>query len=1403
MFISIRLRDFLIPFILLSILLLGSACSVRDNNGDQNKVELYDDNGDLISVLSNADQSGRLPLGTEFVFNKDHFFKKDTSGELLLDSQGQKVAKTFLCGMVNLENAGSLSHFFHFENYNLEFACNVQFFFQKNVVEIKLIDPNYPSPAQSSKWPVLMTVLVDHLWKEEKRDTKGRKTKDLAYFKESYYSPASKHSDAPYIRIKFDEGIGHNRMTHPVFAKNPTSVEDVEIEMGQGKRSFIGLTVNGSSLYFGANYNWKTRYNFLEIEPNKEFKMTQFNKFNSKYVYPVFTLGKLVGEQSAKKFYVSKWQLDEKNPIPIVLNNWPNEYKDLAAEVLQEWNDALTKANYPNAKNKAIIEYFKISTHKPKFDFDLRYNSMTWIDDPLLSSRGPLGVAMVNPDINTGEIKWGNVNVYGGRLHNIVNRNLSNVGNDSALNNLNIYAALPPSFSGKDYGKDFYDFISDSLIHNWQGEYNEDYSLGVILSAMASSLSKANLFGLDLSDFQMSGFENFVDSTISSESLSAEQQQLLDDQIAYSASSGQELMNNFFNANMWKNYISSNDWGNYIAEQSGQQFSLLDKTVESQFILNNESSFWLDNLNEAFTLAGKRLNVGSLNKFSQPGMDASAILGISGLTSQKDYLNEIGRIGSQLYPNLISRDASSFSNAAGSELFSAYSQLANLSKSIQSGNEGDVDKLNAQRVQLIQQYPGLKEQSGDNFLGPYLKNVFDTERTVEAYLEQNSIDDTLVDYEPELAKQKLIKEILSHEIGHFMGLGHNFMSHILPLNKSDYPSDIYQELEDRALGKEGVHVSETNSTAIMGYPSMKMVLNARLEDLKPGVQDIQNLTYIYSNMYPELEGDQFVYKPVGMNGIIPDSSAYFPQCGDYEASFGMSPYCSRWSQGYNASTIVMSSIENLVDRVQSSIRASSDVAGSNLWRAEAGLWYSSLFSLTRIRKFYDYMRYTYNDVFSEALDLASKNNNSNYLLSFGDSCSPTGVREKEVSDFWNSNFEKYPELKELCEVNRTALTEITKQIIGADSLEHTERQNDYYRLAVSRSNGLYDASIGSFSELSWYPVQFSALLTMMSSRPYQFSRGYLFPIWQYSDHESFFEYKYLYPKQFADLISENSTNNIGLDINSDDLTLEDIRVRKLILAMGAFNFQWGNDNLQVTNEYSENIRDLIGFNGISLGYLVMEKIEDLNKPNRVVQFDTDFYRFGSRNSVSVTTTYLLETGQVLAKKDESTFIIPLSKVIWVNDSIAVSLGLYTNKRDNSLNELKDYSVASRLTTNVHNFVNQCIGDGEKLGLSHFFTASSITNVSDDSDSDFFDGFIVKPNIAREVTLQNEFFESIETAYNKFYEGNWIKSERLPPTRQSCSLAIKALTTGIVAAGAMNWDWRYVYGLLFSSMKRER
>lgn len=1396
-------RRFFLLFVVLFVLILGSACSVRDKNGDQNEVQVYDDDGNLISVRTAADQSGRLPLGTQFVFNKDHFFKKDVSGKLLLDSSGKKVAKTFLCGAVNLENSGTLSHFFHFENYNFEFACNVQFFFQKNLVEIKQIDPNYPLPSQSSKWPVLMTVDIDHLWKEALRDSKDRKTNELAYFKESYYSPDSKYSDAPYVRIKFEDGFAHRRMDHPVFSKVRTSTEDVEIEMGKGKPTFIGLTTNGASSYFGTAYNWKTRYNFLEIEPDKKFKVTQFNKFNSKYVYPVFTLGKLVGEQSAKKFYVSKWQLDEKNPIPLVLNNWPEEYKALAAEVVREWNEALTRANYPNQKTKATITYFKLSKIKSKFDFDLRYSSITWIDDPLLSSRGPLGVAMVNPDINTGEIKWGNVNVYGGRLHNIVNNNLSDIGGDSAAGNLNIYAALPPEFSGKEYGKDFYDFISDSLVTNWDSEYDEDFALGVVLSGMAKTFQRSNLFGIDLSDFQMSGFEAYVNSTIDSNGLNVQQKELLNQQMAVSISESQKMLNSFLSENSGKSYVNADDWQNFVSEQSNVNYSLLDQSVESQFILNNETSFWHENLYEAFNLAGNRLKIGYQNKFSQPGMDASSILGVSGLTDQKSYLQAIGQIGSQLFPNLINRDAASFSNTQSSGLFSVYSQLANLNQAIQSGESVDVERLNAQRVQLIQQYPSLKQETGDNFLGPYLKNVFDTERTVEAYLEQSGLDGTIVDYEPELAKRKLIKEILSHEIGHFVGLGHNFMSHILPINKEDYPSKVYKELEDRAHGVEGIHVPETNSTAIMGYPSMKMVLNARLEDLKPGVQDVQNLTYIYSNMYPELENDEFVYKPIGMNGIIPESSAYFPQCGDYQASFGMSPYCSRWSEGYNASTIVNNSITNLVERVQALDRASSDIAGANIWRQESNLWYRSLFALTRVRKFYDYMRYQYKDVFSEALDLASKENNSNYLLSFGDSCSPTGVREEKVSDFWESNFIKYPELRELCEVNRNALSQITKQIIGADSLEHTERQNDFYQLAVSRSNGLYDFSTGSFSELSWYPVQFSALLTMMSSRPYQFSRGYLFPIWQYSDHESFFEYKYLYPKQFANLISENSSNNIGLDINSDDLTLEDIRVRKLILAMGAFNFQWGNDNLQVNNEYSENIEDLIGFNSISLGFLVMEKIEDLNKPNRVVQFDTDFYRFGSRNPVSVTTTYLLETGQALAKKDESTFIIPLSKVIWVNDSIAISLGLYTNKRDNSLNELKDFSVASRLTTNVHNFVNQCIGNGERLGLSHFFTASSISNVEDDSDSKFFDGFAVKPNIAREVTLQNEFFESIETAYDKFYEGKWIQDSKSAPTRQSCSLAQKALTTGIVAAGAMNWDWRYVYGLLFKSMKRER
>ena len=110
---------------------------------------------------------------------------------------------------------------------------------------------------------------------------------------------------------------------------------------------------------------------------------------------------------------------------------------------------------------------------------------------------------------------------------------------------------------------------------------------------------------------------------------------------------------------------------------------------------------------------------------------------------------------------------------------------------------------------------------------------------IEESLAGSTFDFSKSEISIEQGYRSLMKGLIGHELGHFMGLGHNFKQNILP-KESETPPSVYSHLKERAEnGFQNFHT-------LMGYPSASIEMQWKYEEIEPGAYDIQVLQYIYN-----------------------------------------------------------------------------------------------------------------------------------------------------------------------------------------------------------------------------------------------------------------------------------------------------------------------------------------------------------------------------------------------------------------------------------------------------------------------------------------------------------------------------------------------------------------------------
>ncbi len=238
------------------------------------------------------------------------------------------------------------------------------------------------------------------------------------------------------------------------------------------------------------------------------------------------------------------------------------------------------------------------------------------------------------------------------------------------------------------------------------------------------------------------------------------------------------------------------------------------------------------------------------------------------------------------------------------------------------------------------------------------------------------------------ATKSVIKNVMLHEWGHVLGMGHQFEGNRLP-ERGSVPDELFNKLATKAKNHQ-------NYTSIMDYMSGKTEVNMAYDDVQFQVHDEHVLRYLYNQTFVTFKpGDQdFTHVALEKHGIIPSENlsnpdyktAYLPQCSDLEAWKAESPYCRRWDRGYDGATIIEETYKEFSDSVINRLNSFTAASGGNPFRASQRLWGRTYSVMNRNRTFYDHMRYLmqYDELYKQSFHVIS--DHAEAMKSFSKSC---------------------------------------------------------------------------------------------------------------------------------------------------------------------------------------------------------------------------------------------------------------------------------------------------------------------------------------------------------------------------------------------------------------------------------
>lgn len=1177
------------------------------------------------------------PIPTDRGIDKSFFVETKAT----VNKQGQPVTeikpKTFLCGWAPISETGAyssaaLSHAVHMASH-----CNIQFEITEDALIGRMVNPTFPN--ESSRWKIAITIPIrKHYYYERAKDNYGRETNEfIENDKRSHFS-ARPMMDLGLERISindWDLAIFHSWGWG---AGQIQSIEDVEWDKENG---FLAFTANLQSPTQGADVGARMRFNFKSFTHNDKFETTPYSPLNAKHLNALHVMGEKV-EGVAQIWSAAKWDLSKTHDI--YTYGFPAEYLPIAEKVIDQWNDAFKAIGKPAA--------FRLNKAKMKYPYDLRYPMIVWVDDSQISAYSPLGIGMAQADVLNGELIWGQVTLYGGKLERYVKMFLGPVGSSGgAASKTTASPSNIPAF--------------------FQTYFNPQKQMQPAPGLEAGSLARLEARVKELSP-----------------KLSAKD--IIEKSGALALRPGEK--------------------------PTTAQLEAANAEAESIFAKRTEAIS--QNLRKNFDISSNDF-MASQQRAEGIRLDTRQLYGFANGASQETRERAYGKDELTMSRN---EKISKFASRSADEL-----------KRISAGVTFDADR------RFVDVGPSM------------IAGLAKTGVTYDAGL------------------RNVIHELIVHEVGHMLGLGHQFKENIVPADGT-VPAKYIAEL------KKGVARGWTNSSSVMGYKHPVTELTEDPEKIGPGPQDLLTLRYLYNREYATFRRGStdadFSFAKVPASGVIPSSdpdhpeqvTSYFPQCNDFDATFGTDPYCNRFDRGNDAASIVKNYFDDLNANMVSRIYAFTDSRGANTDEAEANLWWRSLTTFGRIRTFYDHMRQKY-----EA-EIRKISNSRRDLYEFSRVCSD----EIPGSELLKSVFKEQPELKELCKVNRMAVLEMTN-LLTIPGPDRTRMDWDNANIAGGMTGGDADSDWsrvwGTHTALSVLPIKLTAMNALTTPYPYTMLGGWMFPIIRYAGSDGLFSYSTLFPIEFTEAVASGVEKN--LKFNSFSGTSGTMGMP--IMSMGYFLEQqsYGNDSTRMPKDFVENIRNQTSFRlSVKAIILSMKTRED---KSRVTHFEAELYDPNTNRSQRIPEAFILPGGKLIVRAASRNFVSPITKIMFLSDDIAFAWAYHVEYDDKYDDILVAHSAKATLEKLNNTILDNCIR-GNNDGLASYFNAQQTPAV--------YPGFFVMSGIANDAGKQLQFFESVRQNFTSYVEQNKITTgEGVIPER--CEKAVTGVSMLVSTAAVLN------------------
>lgn len=730
-----------------------------------------------------------------------------------------------------------------------------------------------------------------------------------------------------------------------------------------------------------------------------------------------------------------------------------------------------------------------------------------------------------------------------------------------------------------------------------------------------------------------------------------------------------------------------------------------------------------------------------------------------------------------------------------SEYFKRNSILELLGQELQT-EEGSPPEMEATLREQEPEKRKARLQGLNNQTSPFF---IEHERTVEAMVGawMNSEAQRTRNY-PQLL-ESVVMDLSLHEIGHFLGLGHQFKENIVPA-EGTVPSIFVKSLATLATAERGF----TNYSSVMGYRSGHVELATPADQLHPGPHDSLVLRYLYLGKYSTYDAanDKWKFEDIPVSGKIPTVTAgrptsYFPACNDFEASMEADPFCNRWDRGSKAEDIAASYFQNLSDNLLSRLYSLVGGGGSH-WLHEYYLWNAAFSTFSRVRLFYDEMRRRLRSEPRLQSIWDEVRNDKDSLFEFSQACrtnDPTA--EGQVKSEILRRLFKHKDIVDLCRANELALREFKFFLNLPDAdysrIDHTNRYISAGFLAGDVMTS-FGHVMGSWFQLSNFPLKFASMFTLTTAEPYQFWGYSLAPNFFYRHQENKFLYRTLYPREYTRLISDSVQNNMRFAATGMDSTTT---LGRTILATSSLvpYQQWrSNDSARLPREFNDMLDQQTKFQIGLVAVVVKAVTPDANsgtKADHFKKFTGNVFDFFTGKEVPASEVYLLPKGDLIVSAP-GMFLYPVTKLKFYKESnnaegsmppeayvLAYKLSFDYEDGD----ELVQDSVKNALLEKHNNIMRICLEGFNSNGLANFFETAQPE----------FEGFYIPPGISREVGKEKTglFYESIEKAFVKYDQqanANIPRSFPLRTMRRVCDEAMRGIGQISAAAALLNGHW---------------